>query len=201
MKPLKLPIWLTRVVSAIGGAGLFVVAFLDSSVLSFPFITDLLFIEFVLQHHQRMFYYAGMAAAGSLAGSVWLYLLAKKGGEVYRKKHQRSARGRVQVLVQRHAFLSIFLPSILPPPFPFKAFVIAEGVAEVPLKTFALGVLIGRGLRYTVEGLFALKYGVELVDIMMRNKTLLIVVPLVLFGVIYALTLWLLKSAPAGEKL
>lgn len=201
MKPLKLPAWLTHVVSAIGGAGLFVVAFFDSSVLSFPFITDLLFIEFVLQHHQRMFYYAAMAAAGSLAGSVWLYLLAKKGGEVYRRKHQQKGRGRIQALVQKHAFLSIFLPSILPPPFPFKAFVIAEGVAEVPLKTFVLGVLIGRGLRYTIEGIFALKYGVELVDIMMRNKTLFIIVPLVLIGVIYALTLWLLKSAPAGAKL
>lgn len=198
MREPRLPRWLTHVVSAIGGAGLFVVAFLDSSVLSFPFITDLLFIEFVLQHHGRMLYYAGMAAAGSLAGSIWLYLLAKKGGEAYRRRHQKKARGRIQGMVQKHAFLSIFVPSILPPPFPFKAFVIAEGVAEVPLKTFALGVLIGRGLRYTVEGLFALKYGVELVDIMMRNKTLLIVVPLVLFGVIYALTLWLLKSA--GEK-
>lgn len=201
MKPLKLPTWLTHIVAAIGGAGLFVIAFLDSSVLSFPFITDLLFIEFVLEHHQRMPYYAAMAAVGSLAGSLWLYLLAKKGGEVYRRKHERRAPGRIQGLVQKHAFLSIFLPSILPPPFPFKAFVIAEGVADVSLKRFVFGVLIGRGLRYTIEGLFALKYGVELVDIMMRNKTLLIIVPLALIGVFCALTRWLLKPARAGEKM
>lgn len=201
MKQPKLPGWLTHIVSAIGGGGLFVVAFFDSSVLSFPFITDLLFIEFVLQHHRRMLYYAAMAAAGSLAGSIWLYLLAKKGGEAYRKKHQKNAPGRIQTLVQRHAFLSVFLPSILPPPFPFKAFVIAEGVAQVPLKTFLLGVLIGRGLRYVVEGLFALKYGVALVDIMMRHKVILIVAPLVLIGAIYVLSWWLLKPTPAGEKL
>lgn len=201
MKAPTVPRWLTHIVSAIGGAGLFVVAFLDSSVLSFPFITDLLFIEFVLQHHRRMLYYAGMAAAGSLAGSVWLYLLAKKGGEAYRKRHHKKSAGRIQALVQKHAFLSVFLPSILPPPFPFKAFVIAEGVAQVPLKTFLAGVLVGRGLRYVVEGLFALKYGVELVDIMMRHKAMLIIAPLVLIGVIYGLTLWLLKSAPAEEEL
>lgn len=201
MKQPKLPHWLTHIVSAIGGGGLFVVAFLDSSVLSFPFITDLLFIEFVLQHHTRMLYYAGMAAAGSLAGSIWLYLLAKKGGEVYRKKHHKKGAGRIQVLVHRHAFLSVFLPSILPPPFPFKAFVIAEGVAQVPLKTFLLGVLVGRGLRYAVEGVFALKYGLAVEDFMMRNKTIMIIVPLVLIGVIYALTRWLLKPAQPGEKL
>ncbi len=201
MKEPKLPHWLTHMVSAIGGGGLFVVAFLDSSVLSFPFITDLLFIEFVLQHHGRMLYYAGMAAAGSLAGSIWLYLLAKKGGEAYRKRHHKKGAGRIQLLVQRHAFLSVFVPSILPPPFPFKAFVIAEGVAQVPVKTFLAGVLVGRGLRYTVEGLFALKYGTALVDFMMRHKVMLIVGPLVLIGAIYALTRWLLKPVEAGENL
>lgn len=201
MKQPKLPHWLTHIVSAIGGGGLFVVAFLDSSVLSFPFITDLLFIEFVLQHHRRMLYYAGMAATGSLAGSVWLYLLAKKGEEAYRRRHHKKAPGRIRLLVQRHAFLSVFVPSILPPPFPFKAFVIAEGVAQVPVKTFLVGVLVGRGLRYAVEGLFALRYGAALVDIMMRHKVVLIVGPLVLIGVIYWLARWLLKPAEAGEKL
>jgi membrane protein YqaA with SNARE-associated domain len=195
VKQPKLPHWLTHIVGAIGGAGLFVVAFLDSFVLSFPFITDLLFIEFVLQHHTRMLYYAGMAAAGSLAGSIWLYLLAKKGGEAYQRRHHKETPGRIQTLVQRHAFLGVFVPSILPPPFPFKAFVIAEGVAQVPVKTFVAGVLIGRGLRYVVEGLFALKYGMALEDIMMRHKIILIVAPLVLIGAIYALTRWLLKPA------
>ena len=200
MKAPKLPGWLTHIVGAIGGAGLFVIAFLDSSVLSFPFITDLLFIDFVLQHHARMLYYAGMAAAGSLAGCIWLYLLAKKGGEAYRKRHGNKAPGRIQELVQRRAFLSVFLPSILPPPFPFKAFVLAEGVAQVPIRTFLFGVLVGRGLRYTVEGVFALKYGRAVEDFMMRNKTIMIVAPLVLIGVIYVFTRWLLKPAPKAGK-
>lgn len=198
MKAPKLPGWLTHMVSAIGGAGLFVVAFLDSSVLSFPFITDLLFIDFVLQHPGRMLYYAGMAAAGSLAGCIWLYLLAKKGGEAYRRRHGHEAPGRIQGFVHRNAFLSVFLPSILPPPFPFKAFVIAEGVAQVPVRTFVVGVLVGRGLRYTVEGLFALKYGHAVENVMMQHKVIMIATPLILIGAICVLTRWLLK--PAGEK-
>jgi membrane protein YqaA with SNARE-associated domain len=187
--------WLTHLVSAIGGAGLFVVAFFDSSVLSFPFITDVLFIDFVLQHPGRMIYYAGMAAAGSLAGCIWLYLLAKKGGEVYRRRHGHKTPGRIQSLVNRNAFLSVFLPSILPPPFPFKAFVIAEGVAQVPVRTLVIGVLVGRGLRYTVEGLLALKYGQAVEGVMMQHKVIMIVTPLILVGAIYALTRWLLKPA------
>lgn len=197
----KVRTWLIHIATTIGGAGLFVIAFFDSSVLSFPFITDLLFIQFVIQHPRRMIYYAAMAAAGSLAGCIWLYLLAKKGGEIYRKKHHRKVPGRIQNLVHKHALLSVFLPSILPPPFPFKAFVIAEGIAEVPLRTFVIGILIGRGLRYVVEGVFAIKYGASVETVMMQNKTMTIVTPLVLIGVIYALTRWLLKPAGAGEKL
>jgi membrane protein YqaA with SNARE-associated domain len=199
VKARKLPGWLTHIVSAIGGAGLFVVAFLDSSVLSFPFITDLLFIDFVLQHPGRMIYYAGMAAAGSLAGCIWLYLLAKKGGDAYRRRHGNKAPGRIQGLVHRHGFLSAFLPSILPPPFPFKAFVIAEGVAQVPVRTFVIGVLVGRGLRYAAEGLLALKYGHAVENVMMQHKVIMIVTPLILIGAIYVLTRWLLKPARNSE--
>lgn len=192
MKAPTVPKWLTHIVNAIGGGGLFVIAFLDSSVLSFPFITDLLFIDFVTKHPGRMPYYAVMAAAGSLAGSIWLYLLAQKGGEAYRKRHHKKP-GRIQALVHRHAFLSVFLPSILPPPFPFKAFVIAEGAAQVPLRTFLIGILVGRGLRYLVEGIFAIQYGNAVEDVMMQHKLITILVPVVLIGLIYALTRWLLK--------
>jgi membrane protein YqaA with SNARE-associated domain len=196
----KVPAWITHIVSAIGGAGLFVIAFFDSSVLSFPFITDLLFIQFVVQHPDRMLYYAAMAAFGSLAGCIWLYLLAKKGGQMYRKKYHRKVPGRIQTLVHKHAFLSVFVPSILPPPFPFKAFVIAEGVAQVPLRTFMVGVLVGRGLRYAVEGVFAIKYGQSVEGVMMNHKALAIVVPLVLIGAFYVVTRWLLKPEPAEGK-
>ncbi|HEY3915949.1 MAG TPA: hypothetical protein VGN61_15785, partial [Verrucomicrobiae bacterium] len=58
-----------------------------------------------------------------------------------------------------HAFLSVFIPGILPPPFPFKVCVLAEGVFQVPLKTFVLALLLGRGLRYFIEGVLAVRYG------------------------------------------
>lgn len=176
------------------------VAFLDSSVLSFPFVTDLLLMEFVMRRPRLMPYYAGMATTGSLAGCIWLYLLAKKGGEAYRRRRGWQTPGRVQGFVHQHAFLSIFVPSILPPPMPFKAFVIAEGVLQVPLRTFVTGVFVGRALRYVVEGLFAIEYGLAVEKVMLQNKTATIVAPIILIGMVYILTRWLLKPGPTSDK-
>jgi membrane protein YqaA with SNARE-associated domain len=159
MNQIKLPHWLAKIVAVMGGGGLFVVAFLDSSVLSFPFITDALVIDLSAQRPARMPYYCAMAAMGSLAGSIWLYLLAKKGGEAFFHRHAGKAAERTRKWVKHNAFLSVFVPGILPPPFPFKVFVLAEGVFQVPLRTFVLALLCGRALRYFIEGVLAVRYG------------------------------------------
>jgi len=159
MNQLKLPKWLGKIVAVMGGGGLFVVAFLDSSVLTFPFVTDALVIELSMQRPARMPYYAAMSALGSLAGCIWLYLLAKKGGEAYFRRHAGTGADKAREWVRKNAFLSVFIPGILPPPFPFKIFVLAEGVFQVPLRTFILALLAGRTLRYFLEGLLAVRYG------------------------------------------
>ncbi|MFZ0037520.1 MAG: VTT domain-containing protein [Candidatus Acidiferrales bacterium] len=159
MNKVKLPPWLQHLVATLGGGGLFVVAFLDSSVLSFPVVTDLLVIEESIQNHARMPYYAAMAMLGSLAGCIWLYLIAKKGGEALYRRRSGKWTERIRGWVSKNAFLSAFVPSLLPPPLPFKAFILAEGVFQVPLRTFVLALLLGRGLRYFIEGLLAVRYG------------------------------------------
>jgi membrane protein YqaA with SNARE-associated domain len=159
MKPAKLPLWLQKFIVVMGGGGLFMVAFLDSSVLSFPFVADALVIELSIEKPGRMPYYAAMAALGSLAGCIWLYLLAKKGGEAYFHRHAKGRAETIKEWVDEHAFLSVFIPAILPPPLPFKVFILAEGVFQVPLRTFVLSLLLGRGLRYFAEGILAVFYG------------------------------------------
>ncbi|MFY9753732.1 MAG: VTT domain-containing protein [Candidatus Acidiferrales bacterium] len=158
-QPKKIPGWLEHLVGSLGGGGLFVVAFLDSSVLSFPFITDALVIQLSMTHPGRMPYYAAMSALGSLGGCIWLYLLARAGGEAYFHRHARSKAAKIKRWVDRNGFFSAFVPAILPPPFPFKIFVLAEGVFQVPIRTFATAILLGRGLRYFAEGILAVRYG------------------------------------------
>src|ERR1700722_19098241 len=124
MKPLKPPSWLQHFVAVMGGGGIFAVAFLDSSVLSFPFITDALVMRMCIERPSRVLYYTAMATLGSLLGCVWIYGLAKKGGEVYFHRHGGRAALKAKHWVDGHAFSSLFLPAMLPPPMQFKVFVL-----------------------------------------------------------------------------
>ena len=164
MNKRKIFAWLQGLVLTFGGGGLFVVTFFDSSVLSFPFFPDAVLIQLCVANHARMPYYAAMAALGSLSGCLALYALAKKGGEAFFHKHARGKAEKIKEWVERNAFLSAFIPAILPPPFPFKPFVLAEGVFQVPWRTFVLAILLGRGLRYGTEGVLAVRYGDSALD-------------------------------------
>lgn len=152
-------LWLQALVLKFGGAGMFAVTFFDSSFLAFPFFPDAVVMQLCVANPARMPYYVFMAAAGSLCGCILIYLLAKKGGEAYFHRHARGKAEKIKEWVEHNAFLSAFIPAILPPPFPFKPFVLAQGVFQVPARTFIAAILLGRALRYGLEGILAVKYG------------------------------------------
>lgn len=200
MKPIKMPQWPLTLVAVMGGGGLFVVTFLDSSVLSFPFVTDLLVIRLSIQRPARMPYYAAMASIGSLAGCVWLYLLAKKGGEIYFERHRGKGMNLAKRWVQKRKFLSVFIPSILPPPLPFKVFVLAEGVFQIPIRTFVLAILLGRGLRFFGEGILAVRYGTAATRFVIANSGRVSAGILIVLAVLYAVTHWVLHRSEQSES-
>jgi membrane protein YqaA with SNARE-associated domain len=186
----KLPHWLAKLVATFGGLSLFVIGFFDSSVLSFPFVQDVLLFRFSIAYPARMPYYAAMATLGSLAGCFWLYYLAKKGGEAMFRRRTGPRAERVRAWVLRNQFVSVAIASILPPPLPFKPFVLAAGVFQVPVGTFALALIVGRGLRYFLEGFLAIRYGARAERYFVENKlefTLIIVATILLT---YLATRW-----------
>jgi membrane protein YqaA with SNARE-associated domain len=145
---------------ALGGPGLFLIAYLDSSFLSFPQANDLLIIWMVLKRQHLMLFYASMATLGSLAGCLTIYLLARKGGEAFVRR--RFKEGHVEhglALFRKYGVLAIVIPALLPPPAPFKLFVLLAGVAGVPPVKFTLATLVGRGARYFAIGFLTLWYG------------------------------------------
>jgi len=152
--------WVQGFALSLGGPGLFLIAFLDSSFLSFPEVVDLLILWLTIQHPPRMLYYATLATTGSVAGCLSLFLVARKGGDAFLRKrlHERHLE-RATAVVRKYGLLSVLIPSLLPPPAPFKIFVLAVGVAQVRTLDFVLAVAIGRGTRYFGEGLLALWYG------------------------------------------
>jgi membrane protein YqaA with SNARE-associated domain len=189
----RIPLWLQKVVAVMGGGGLFIVALLDSSVLSFPFFTDALVIELSRERPARMPYYAAMAACGSLVGCIWLYLLTKKAGEAYFHNRHGKIAIKVKRWVGRNAFLSVFVPSILPPPFPFKIFVLAEGAFQVPLKTFVVALLLGRGLRYFLEGILAVRYGEATLVFLRAHSAAFALSAIAVLAVLYVISRWVFR--------
>jgi membrane protein YqaA with SNARE-associated domain len=152
--------WVQGFALSLGGPGLFLIAFLDSSFLSFPEVCDLLIVLLTVQHKARMPFYALMCTLGSVAGCLALYSVGRRGGEAFLKRRFKAGNvERAMELFRRHGLLAVVVPSLLPPPMPFKIFVLAAGVARVRLIDFLIAVLIGRGLRYFGEGLLAVWYG------------------------------------------
>ncbi|HVB33155.1 MAG TPA: VTT domain-containing protein [Patescibacteria group bacterium] len=195
----QLPLWLRTLVGSLGGLGLFVIGFFDSSILSFPFVNDLLLIQFTIHDPRLMPYYVMMATLGSLAGCYWLYFLAKKGGAAMYRRSAGSRAERIHGWVQRYKFLSVAIPSILPPPFPFKPFVLAAGLFQIPLESFTLALVIGRGLRYTIEGLLAVYFGQQAGRFFVENKLEFILLVIVTIGVSYGTWWWLFGRKARGE--
>ena len=145
-------------------------------------------------------YYCAMAALGSLAGCIWLYLLAKKGGEAFFQRHAGKGALQAKRWVQSNAFLSAFLPAVLPPPMPFKPFILAEGVFQVPLKTFVSALLLGRGLRYFIEGILAVRYGDAVLVYLTAHKTGFWISAVAIIAAAYAASRLLRpKSLPQDE--
>jgi membrane protein YqaA with SNARE-associated domain len=153
--------------SELGGVGLFIIALLDSSFLSFPQVNDLLIIVLSTKYPERMPYYAGMTTVGSLIGCYLLYGVARRGGEVFLRKRLKGPHvDRAIKLYQRHGLLAVVVPSLLPPPVPFKVFVLLAGAAAVSPLRFGLAVGIGRGIRYFGQGYLAVLYGEQAAEFM-----------------------------------
>jgi membrane protein YqaA with SNARE-associated domain len=162
--------WLKLTLPALGGVGLLLSAFIDSSFVPLPLVTDVLLMELSSRHPVRMPYYAAMAALGSLAGCIWIYWLARKGGQAYYRKSQGHPPGRIRKLIQEYPMASVFLPAVAPFPVPFKPFVIAQGVFQVPFATFVIGTLLGRGSLFFIEAFLGARYGVAAKHFLVDQK-------------------------------
>jgi membrane protein YqaA with SNARE-associated domain len=152
--------WFTKVALTLGGPGLFIIGYLDSSFLSFPEINDLLLIAMVTKHKSLLVYYVLMATLGSVLGCLTLYYIAKKGGEAFLRRRFKAHHidGGLK-LFQKYGLLVVVVPALLPPPAPFKIFVLLAGVAAIPVWQFTTAVLVARVIRYGGEGLLAVWYG------------------------------------------
>jgi len=189
--------WVYGFALSLGGPGLFVVAFLDSSFISLPQINDLLVVLMVVQNKAWMPYYAAMATFGSVAGCYVLYLIAERGGEAFLAKRLKAGHTeRALALYRKRGVLALMVPAILPPPAPFKLFVLMAGVAEVRPLQFVISIAVARGLRYLVLGALAMRYGDAALELM-RTRGSVIAVWVAVIIVAIAVGWWLVRRSRA----
>ncbi len=194
--------WKQKIVGfagTLGWPGLFMISFLDSSVLTFPVINDLLLISLSIQKPARMILYATAATTGSVLGCILLYFLALKAGEAafHQKAGKRAAKFRQ--FVEENGFVGILIAALLPPPTPFKFFVLAAGVFRVPLWSFTAAVTVARVVRYFTIGYLAVHYGSQALPYLATHKLVVVAALIVLVGVSYGASRFIMYEKKVHE--
>jgi membrane protein YqaA with SNARE-associated domain len=153
---------------AFGALGLFAVALLDSSLVPMPGGADALTILLAGRYPERWPLYAAAAALGSTAGCVILYHISRRAGRKALSRFGERKQKRVRELIERYDVLTVLVASVLPPPFPFKLFVITAGVFRFPVVRFAAAIAAGRLFRFGLEAYLAANYGEQAKELFAR---------------------------------
>ena len=153
---------------ALGPFGLFAVALLDSTFVPLPSSVDALMILLTTANPRWMVVYALIATAGSTIGCVILYSVSKRAGSRALRKFSPAKQQRVKELIDRYDVLSVLVASLMPPPFPFKLFVISAGVFRFSLTRFTIAIICGRLFRFLLEGYLAIRYGAQAKEVLAK---------------------------------
>jgi membrane protein YqaA with SNARE-associated domain len=174
------------------GAG----ALLDSSTIPIPM--DALLAVYVWNDKSHFWLYCLLAAAGSAIGGLLPYGLGRAGGELFLLKHvNRERYERMRTRFENQEFLAMMIPSMLPPPTPWKAFVFAAGVFEMQVLPFVMAVFCGRIVRWMILSLLVLKLGPGAVDLVAHHGLLLLAVVGGLAAVGFAW--WWIRKKRSGQ--
>jgi len=155
-------------VAKLGIWGVGAVAVLDASTIPVPM--DLILAGYIWHDPSRFWLYCLLASFGSAVGGLLPYALGRGGGELFllnRIDRQRFERMRDRF--SRQEFLAMLIPSMLPPPTPWKAFVFAAGVFEMKIIPFLVAVFTGRMVRWLVLSLLVIKLGPDAVNVIAHH--------------------------------
>jgi membrane protein YqaA with SNARE-associated domain len=173
----------------------FAIAFADSALLGMP--VDAIVAFYVYRDHPRLLFYVLMASLGSALGSVPLYVIGYQGGEkVLRKRISEERFLRIHRSFERHEFWALMFPGMLPPPMPFKIFVLAAAVFEMKFRDFLLAIFAGRFVRFLTLSLLTLWFGPQIVELAgtVVRRHIFLLLGLVVAGAAVWLLIWSQKK-------
>ena len=161
----KYTAWIWMLLQHLGIWGVFVIAFADSALLGMP--VDAIVAFYVYKDHPRLLLYVVMASLGSVIGSIPLYIIGYLGGEkVLRKRISEERFERIHRSFEQHEFWALMFPAMLPPPMPFKIFVLGAAVFEMKFRDFMAAIFAGRFVRFLTLALLTLWFGPQIVGVM-----------------------------------
>jgi membrane protein YqaA with SNARE-associated domain len=193
---LKWKLVILPVLIKLGILGAGAVAILDSSTIPVPM--DALIAVWVWQDQRHFWAYCVMAAAGSAVGGLLPYGLGRAGGELFiLKRVNRERYERMKLKFEKQEFLAMAIPSALPPPTPWKAFVFAAGVFEMRVVPFMLAVFAGRMVRWLILSLLVIKLGPEALGVVQHHARMVLLVVLGL--AVIGFGIWWLRKRRSGE--
>ena len=156
--------WIWHLLGPLGIWGVFAIAFADSALLGMP--VDAFVAAYVYKDRTHFLLYVILASAGSAVGSIPLYLLGYLGGEkVLRKRISEERFLKIHRSFEQHEFWALMFPGMLPPPTPFKAFVLGAAVFEMRFTHFLAAIFAGRFVRFFVLSLLTLWLGPQVVQL------------------------------------
>jgi membrane protein YqaA with SNARE-associated domain len=195
----KYSAWLFAVLKPLGAFGVFAVAFIDSAALGMPL--DPMVAWYVYNDRTFFWAYIIMAAAGSALGSLIIYGIGYKGGELL--LHSKMSKERVERMrrhFEEHEFLALMVPSMLPPPTPFKLFLLSAGVFEMSVRDYLLAVFFGRLIRFSALAMLTLYLGPQIVTVLnnLIHEHLALTIAIFCAGV--ALIVWYIVHRKGRSK-
>jgi membrane protein YqaA with SNARE-associated domain len=162
--------FLWALLKPLGVWGVFVIAAMDGAAIGLPM--DVVVAGYVYQNKSLFLLYAFLAAAGSAVGSSVLYLIGYFGGEALLRKLISEKRfSDIHRSFERHEFWALMFPAMLPPPTPFKLFVLSAAVFEMNFGHFLLAIFAGRFIRFVLLGILTIEFGPEFVNVAGRVVT------------------------------
>jgi len=163
--------WLTRLSEYLityGAFGLFMLALLDSTFVPLPSSADALMLLLSTTNPSWMLLYAFMATAGSALGCLILYLISRRAGARALNRFSEKKQVKVKNWIERYDMFAVLAATLMPPPFPFKVFVVSAGVFRFSLVRFMLAIIVGRGFRFLLEGYVAVRYGAQAKEVIAK---------------------------------
>ena len=145
---------------SLGVFGIILMALVDNSIIPTPGSVDLLTVYFAARSADIWYWYAFVSTVGSVLGGYITYRLAQKGGKAaLESKISRSRLKKLYKKFENGGFWSIFIPGLLPPPFPMSPFLVAAGALNYPRNKFLGALACSRAIRYSIIAYLASIYG------------------------------------------